>query len=56
MFVVNMAASKNNDFIGANFSRPTIDELEAELSAMAQGASTSFDIEWCLRHAIFAVR
>ena len=52
MFVMNMQAWKDGDFIRANYPDEMIRELDDELSAIAQDASSSSDIEWCLRQAI----
>ncbi len=53
MFVMNMQAWKHGDFIRANYPSETIRELEDELSAIARATSSSSDIEWRLRQAIF---
>jgi hypothetical protein len=49
---MNLQAWKDGDFIRANYPDEMIRELEDELSAVARDASSSWDIEWCLRQAI----
>jgi hypothetical protein len=52
MFVMNLQAWKDGDFIRANYPDEMIRELEDELSAVAQDAWSSSDSEWRLHQAV----
>jgi len=53
MFVMNMQAWKDDDFIRSNYARETVAELEAGLNAIARDGLPRSEIEWSLRETIF---
>jgi len=53
MFILNMQAWKDGDFVRANYPAASIRELEAALGEMAQDESATPEIEWDMRQAVF---
>jgi trans-aconitate 2-methyltransferase len=53
MFVMNLQAWKETDFIRTNYPPDTIRELEAGLDEIAHDPSPVSDIEWSMRQATF---
>jgi trans-aconitate 2-methyltransferase len=51
MFLLNLRTWKENEFIRANYSRDSINELERELTAMANNESQSRQIKSEMRQA-----
>jgi trans-aconitate 2-methyltransferase len=53
MFVLNMQAWKDGDFVRANYPAASIGELEAALGEIARDESASPEIEWDMRQTVF---
>jgi trans-aconitate 2-methyltransferase len=53
MFVLNMQAWKDCDFVRANYPAASIGELEAALGEIAQDELATPEIEWDMRQAVF---
>ena len=49
MFVMNMKAWKDSQFVHKNYQRVRIGDLERELGAIAAGRSQKREIEWQMR-------
>jgi trans-aconitate 2-methyltransferase len=51
MFVMNMQAWKESDFIRANYPPETVAQLDSGLEEIARDPSPASDIEWAMRQA-----
>ena len=54
MFVLNLQAWKDGDFVRANYSAASIRELEAALNEIAQDEPAPAETEWNMRRAVFS--
>ncbi len=53
MFVLNMKAWENVDFVRANYQRESILELETALAKIAAGERSAREIVWEMRQTVF---
>ena len=52
MFHMNLGVWRHNDFVRKSYAPSTLDALEQDLYAIAQGPKDSLPIEWQLRQIV----